>query len=272
MKSDKVLVLGCGMLGLAFERNGFKVVGRSIFNYDGMEDEPEFQDWHVLFSQYDVVINCIGKSDTRWCEDPANFEELMEVNAELPMRLSRACDYANTKFVHISTGCLYDTRGKGKCHEDQFKSAHCNYVVSKWAGEGYLSHHDLIIRPRLIFDSDVAQGRNNLLQKLPDFPNYLDEFNSVTSCDTIVEAVEALVDADQEGAFNVSNTGTYTMWEMATALGYEGGMISEEELHESQGLFLVNNVMSTLKLEEFYTPRNTLEELARCEKLLREKI
>ena len=121
-----------------------------------------------------------------------------------------------------------------------------------------------MIRPRLLFDTEVATGRNNLLQKLPKFKNFLDEFNSVTSCDTIVEATSALLSANQSGVFNVANTGTYTIYEMATSLFLRGGMTSQEELHESQGLYLVNNVMDLDRLKEFYTPRDTLEELKRC--------
>jgi len=278
MNKDKVLVLGNGMLGNAFKRHGYEVVGREAFDWDweGMQcdvaRDAYIHEHNKLFEPFGVIINCIGKSDTRWCEDPANFDELMGVNAELPRYLSTVCEGSKKKFVHISTGCVYDTRGQGKAYEYGFLSAHCRYVIAKWAGECYMRDEDLIIRPRLLFDSDVARGRNNLIQKLPEFPNYLDEFNSVTSCDTIVESVGALLEVNQAGVFNVANRGTYTMYEMAKALGLDGGMIAQEELHQSQGLFLVNNVMDTERLEEFYCPRDTIYELKHCCELLLKNI
>ena len=135
MNKDKVLVLGRGFLGSAFERNGYKVVGRDDFSFYEEYDEHDVTRWDKLFAPYDVVINCIARSDTRWCEEDENFEELMEVNAQLPRYLSCAVHRTGKKLVHISTGCLYDSRGAGKSYEGDFSSAHCNYVVSKWAGE-----------------------------------------------------------------------------------------------------------------------------------------
>lgn len=274
MSEKKVLVLGRGFLGSTFERHGYTVVGRKVFDWSTSMNSPIQTDEEIvrLFSEYDVVVNCIAKSDTRWCENADNFNELMSINAELPKYLSRKCSNTSTKFVQISTGCLYDSRGQGKSSEDGFMSAHCNYVVSKWAGEGYLSPNDLIVRPRLIFDSAPATGRNNLIQKLSKFDTFLDEFNSVTSNDTIVEAIEALLESKQSGIFNVCNTGSYTVHEMAESLGFKGGKIKQEDLHKSQGLFLVNNVMDTTKLEQFYAPRDTIVELQRCQEILQETL
>jgi dTDP-4-dehydrorhamnose reductase len=283
MSKKKVLVLGRGFLGSTFERHGHTVYGRDTVDWCETNDEVICKKFgqeltnsdHIIvntFKKYDAVVNCVAKSDTRWCENPDTFRELMSINALFPKYLSEMCEIAGTQFVQISTGCLYDSRGAGKSAEDDFLSAHCNYVVSKWTAEGYLKPHDLIIRPRLIFDSAPATGRNNLIQKLPQFDQFLDEFNSVTSNDTIVEAVEALIGANQYGVFNVCNRGTYTMYEMAKVLGLSGGKIKQEDLHASQGLFLVNNVMDTTKLEQFYTPRETMEELNRCQRILQETL
>jgi len=218
-----------------------------------------------------TVINAIGISDTRFCEDDANWELIKKVNGEIPQILSDMCEYYNHKFVQISTGCLYDVRDVPQ-KETDFIASHCNYVTSKWLGEKACKpNRDLIIRPRLLFDSVKPEGRNNLLCKLPEFDAYLYELNTVTSCDTIVEAVEALLDANQSGVFNVGNTGSYSIWQMADAIGLVGEntcAIGQEQLHQSQGLYLVNNLMDMTKLEKFYQPRDVIEELKRCNEIL----
>lgn len=271
MDKNKVLVLGDGFLGNAFKRRGYEVWGRDKFEWKGIQHTPEYLRGR-LRGDIEAVINTIGISDTRFCEDPDNWDLIHSVNGKLPGYLSRQC-FGDVAFVHISTGCLYDTRNVPQS-ETAFKSAHCNYVVSKWIGElGCHESNDIIIRPRLIFDSEPpAEGkRNNLLCKLSKFSEYLDEFNTVTSCDTIVEAVQALLDNDASGVFNVGQTGQYTIADMARALGcIVTKELTQEELHASQGLYLVNNVMDLSKLRQYYTPRNALVELRRCWELLKE--
>jgi hypothetical protein len=103
------------------------------------------------------------------------------------------------------------------------------------------------------------------------FTEFLREYNTVTSCDTIVEATQALIDGDASGVFNIGQTGHYTIADMANAIGLKVEReLKQEELHESQGLYLVNNLMDLSKLEEYYTPRNTLVELRRCWEILKE--
>lgn len=207
----------------------------------------------------DIIVNCIGKSNTRWAENPKNFNELIEINANFVKRLN------DTKIplVHISTGCLYDQRGEGKLSENSFLSAHCNYTLSKWLGENYVNtERNIILRPRLLFGGIKCKNRNNLLQKLPTFNTFLNEFNSVTSCETIVHATIALLKHNQRGIFNIANDGTYTIADIAESLGLNTtNKITQEELHKSQKLYLVNNVMDISKLKQFYIPNNTIKEI-----------
>lgn len=273
MDKKEVVVLGDGFLGNAFKRAGYTVWGRKEFAwYGGSTTSSNLIMSHLRRAGAKVLINTIGISDTRYCEDNSNWEIIHEVNGLLPQFLSRVCINQGIKFVHISTGCLYDKNDGVPQKETAFKAAHCNYVVSKWIGElGCNEDHDLIIRPRLLFDSErPAKGRNNLIVKMEQFTQFLREYNTVTSLDTIVEAIEALVDAKQSGVFNVGNTGRYTIAMMADALGFTGESpsISQEELHESQGLYLVNNLMDLSKLSQYYQSRDTLQELKRCWTLL----
>jgi dTDP-4-dehydrorhamnose reductase len=249
------VVLGRGFLGAEFERQGYTVYGRDTFNHPCHE-------MHEALAPFDNVINCIGNADTRACEDVANWDKVHSVNAWLPKMLSDHCSRYHKRFIHISTGCVYDQNNKPQT-EDDFTSSHCRYVVSKLTGEYYCNHNDLIIRPRLYF-SDQA-NKNNLLCKLPKFERHLTEINSFTSTSTIVEAVTALIRAEQKGVFNVAQTGFSTIKDIANMLGLpHKPTITGAELQNDQGLALVNNIMDISKLSEFYQPRCLFDEFSRC--------
>jgi dTDP-4-dehydrorhamnose reductase len=210
-----------------------------------------------------VVINCIGIADTRLCE--RNPKLAMEINAFFPKLLSESCNELNIKMVHISTGCLYDGTDIKKIETD-FTETHCVYTVSKQVGEFYLNERDLILRPRLLFD--WIDHKWNLITKLHRFEDYLDEYNSVTSLDTIIEATVELLKNKQSGVFNVCNTGWYTILQIAESMELvPKKIIKAEELRDSQGLYLVNNVMSVDKLKQFYYPRDIILEINRCNEI-----
>jgi dTDP-4-dehydrorhamnose reductase len=248
----KCVVLGNGFLGSEFKRNGKYTV----------LDRNEFQIGNELniLDPYDVIINCIGISDTRYCETQKGFEDAMIVNGIFPGVLSKYCQSTGKKFVHISTGCLYDESYRS-CTEKDFTVCHCGYTVTKYAGEkGCNLNRDIILRPRLLFNGHKSKN-NNLLCKLPKFTSFVDEFNSITSTVTIVEATESLLLADASGIFNVANAGVYTIYDFAKLIGCDGNKLSGNELRKQQGLYLVNNVMDITKLSQYYKPRNALVEV-----------
>jgi dTDP-4-dehydrorhamnose reductase len=251
--ANKILVLGKGYLGKEFERHGFETWGKRKFKVDYLNEKVSGHKLSDL-KEYDVIVNCIGKSNTRWCEKKKNFKEALYVNGELPNVLSMFCNQNNMKFVQISTGCLYDDTTKPN-KEDSFLSAHCNYTITKWVGEiGCNPKTDLIIRPRLFF-SDI-DSKNNLLSKLSKFKSYTGDMqDSVTCTSTIVGAVKELLTANQSGIFNVAQAGSGTIADIAGWCGIKVKQTNTaNELREQQGLYLVNNVMDITKLQKFYTP------------------
>ena len=72
-KSNKMLVLGNGFLGGAFARHGATVWDRDEFEYPVPESLNELEST-LREGTYTTVVNCIGVSDTRFCEDPSNWE------------------------------------------------------------------------------------------------------------------------------------------------------------------------------------------------------
>lgn len=262
IKKD-TMVLGNGFLAQCFNRNGFKIYGRKqigsveqlLYKIELLKDLPEFKN-----AKY--IINCIGKSDTRYCENRNNFKEVLNVNGMFTKILSELCACKDKKFIHISTGCLYEnTNGKKK--EDDLLETHCIYTTTKLVGELNCDiSRDIIIRPRLLFDN--VHSNKNLLSKFLRFKKFLNEFNTITSNQTIVESVLALIKNNCSGVYNVGNLGTYTICEMAEAFGINvTETIQQEDLIKSQGLYLVNNVMDMSKLikDTSYIPKDALSEI-----------
>ena len=282
---ETTLIIGNGFLGKEFVRHGYMhfTTSKTLRFTTPKELIDDDIPAPILFTsklehiidnleindnvKINTIINCIGKADTRYCENKHNFiNDVLHINGFLPELLSKFCRDRGIKFVQISTGCLYDQVGRGTVKETDLLAAHCKYVISKWVGElGCDEKRDLIIRPRLYF-SDV-DCKLNLISKFKNFKTILNEFNSVTSTRTIVEAVTALLEANQSGIFNVANDGAYTIKQLSEAIGYkwcDDQVVKQEELHKSQGLFLVNNVMELSKLKQFYTPRDAIEEIKWC--------
>lgn len=254
----RTIVLGRGFLGKEFEADGYEVWDRKRFNADSIL-------WGGIFRGVETIINCIAVSDTRYCERPENFAEVMKVNAGLPGRLSFFCRKTGRKFVHISTGCVYGDSERMCFESDPVNDARSAYARSKLAAEGLCHHSDLIIRPRLLLGAHEAPG--NLLDKLLKFDKFLDERNSVTWTRTIVEAVGMLLDYRKSGIYNVANEGACTIREMAAIIGREGGALSGEEVCKMQGVHVANNVMSVQKLKEFYQPPTVEQALFACMRL-----
>lgn len=272
---NNVLILGDGFLGSEFIRRGYKFhTTRKKENVNDVDTfylnvDSDLLSVHLerIFNKihFDTIINCIGIANTRYCEKRENFHEIVRINGDFVNFLSRWCKEFGVKLVQISSGCLY-ARQTGTVSETDFIEAHCNYVVSKWVGEmGCDLERDLIIRPRLYF-SDV-ENKLNLICKFPKFTTILNEFNSVTSTRTIVEAVTSLLENNQVGVFNVANDGAYTIKQLSEAIGYKWNkeqVVTQAELHKSQGLYLVNNVMDLSKLKQFYIPRDAIAEFKWC--------
>ena len=263
--NKKIVVLGEGYLGSAFKARGYTVLGKDqleILNYRD-PDRTIHPILTMALDKYDIIINCLAKSNTRYCE--YHYHEALFANGTLPGILSYWCYLNHKKFVHVSTGCLYD-RNDTPQKETDFLAAHCNYTLTKWIGEKNCMLGDLIIRPRLFFDG--SNRLNNLLNKINKFDSLCGEMDSVTSTDVAVSAIEALLDNDCSGIFNVACLGYTSMQEIGRLMGLYKPEISIEEIRHQQGLYLVNNIMDLHKLTQYYHPPFVVDEIKRCAKLL----
>ncbi len=109
--------------------------------------------------QPEVVINCIGmiKQVPFWSKDPLT---IINLNAQLPHRLSLACRAADARLIQMSTDCVFEGT-KGNYSEDDISDATDIYGRTKYLGEVYYPHC-LTIRTSTI--GPELKGRFGLLE------------------------------------------------------------------------------------------------------------
>lgn len=152
-KRTKVLVLGAsGMLGNAVLRvfaqsEGYSVVGSA--RSAGMLRwlPPDLRE-HVVcgvdvenadslmrvfaLARPNVVINCVGVvKQLAEADDPL---AAIPINALLPHRLARLCDFAGARLIHMSTDCVFSGM-RGMYLEQDVSDAQDLYGRSKYLGE-----------------------------------------------------------------------------------------------------------------------------------------
>lgn len=80
----------------------------------------------------EVVINCAGL--TKHKKEADNPEIVMPINASMPHQFASACDDRGTRFIHISSDCVF-SGSKGGYVEDDSPDASDLYGRSKALGE-----------------------------------------------------------------------------------------------------------------------------------------
>lgn len=159
MKSTKVLILGAtGMLGHTLfseltDKNDLDVYGtaRNIravewaFPQKKLEKIRQGVDAEnfdtiiraVTSTKPDIVINCIGLiKHVPMAQDPLSA---INVNAQLPHRISLVCKTAGARMVHFSTDCAFDGK-KGGYTEQDASDAKDLYGRTKYLGEVEYPH------------------------------------------------------------------------------------------------------------------------------------
>jgi len=248
---NKVVVLGNGYVGSELGKRGYKVLGKDEFLFTTEEGYDLFD----KLEDYDVIINCIGKSNTRWCQQNENHKEASTVNSLLPYLLSTHCIKRNIRLIHLSSGCVYRT-GQEKNNENAQVDGKCFYTATKISGDLFCNlNSDLvtILRPRLLFSDKVTT--KNFLYRLNNFFDAIDDkFDSFTSMQTLIKAIEFFIKHPEPGIFNVCENGTASVHMLACLLGLELDPIGMDELVRLEGVRLTNVVMDNNKIKKFVQP------------------
>jgi dTDP-4-dehydrorhamnose reductase len=137
----KLLVIGAdGMLGHVvntyFTEQGHEVRTTSRgeggdYQFDATKNLADIEKY-IGDCQPEAVVNCIGILN-KIAEENKPLAVL--VNSYLPHYVGTICTAKNTKFIHVSTDCVFEGNGDGNYTEDSFKDATSFYGQSKALGE-----------------------------------------------------------------------------------------------------------------------------------------
>jgi len=199
----RVLVFGNGWLGNKF-RDHFKgtmALQTDIVNEAAVRNQ-------ITESKPDVVINAAGKvgsPNIDWCE--SHKEEVAYSNIAGPVVLAKVCNELGVKFVHLSSGCLWDQ--KSDATEEDHPEPPSFYSFSKAAADNILMSLDtqpLILRLRMPLCGE--RNNRNLITKVAGYEKITNLPNSMTHVDDLITTTESLLEANASGIFNVVNPGS----------------------------------------------------------------
>jgi 3,5-epimerase/4-reductase len=266
---SKVLICGKGFIGdrLAGALKG-EVNGEMILSFADA-------DRIVEAARPKIVINAIGYTGSRNVDDcELDKESTLTANVFVPIWLAEACLRRGVKFVHISSGCIYqyDYKKNNPVAEDQAPDFFdLFYSRTKIYAERALEplcrqRNILIVRIRIPLDD--RPHPKNVLDKLLRYRKVIDVPNSVTYIPDFVKAVKHLIKKDCRGIYNVVNKGAMRYPEFLDVYRRYRPEFTYEVIDlKKLNLVRTNLLMSTKKLEKTgFRTRPIREVYAECVK------
>lgn len=207
----KVLVVGRGWTGKKVYN---ELLNRNIHAILTSSSESHSA---IKFGNFDWVVNCAGVTgvpNVDACEDDPH--NTMDGNATFPILLHRAATKAGAKFMHWSSGCIYEGKIDSVDAAPNFFGS--IYSISKGISDSYLKDKAVVIRIRMPFSSKVED--KNIINKILNYSKngalYNTGQNSMTDHDEAVRvSVDLLIDDADVGPYNLVNTGTLDMYEIS---------------------------------------------------------
>jgi dTDP-4-dehydrorhamnose reductase len=187
-----IFLVGRGHIGSILREELDDLITGSLVGGD-MEDVG---DDVVAGMKADMVVCTAGKTDLAWCQE--NPEEALRCNVRAPLNLFRKVHAAGKRFVHISSGCIwdgpYDENDKPFGPDDpptpaafySWTKAACDALMLREARAGLLC----ILRPRQVYSAKEAD--RNTFTKLLRYDKLINTHNSMTSAYTLAKTIRYL--------------------------------------------------------------------------------
>lgn len=204
---NKILIFGNGYIGSRIQEElDCAVSKRRIKSLDDALDE-------IRTYRPETIINCIGYTG-RNVDDCEKAQDLtLAANTFVPLILADAAVRTRTRFVHLSSGCIYkfDYKNDPPITEERVPDFFdLFYSRSKIYAEQALlplvkKYPFLIVRPRIPLDD--RPHPKNLLNKLINYGKAIDVANSITYLPDFIKALKHLIKIKAAGIYNTVNSG-----------------------------------------------------------------
>ena len=192
----------------------FEAVSRDDFDYTNFNNLYFFLKNNI--AAIDTVINCagyVGKPNVDACELAKS--DCIKGNVLLPQMVSELCYQFSIKFVHISSGCIYNGYEKEFTEEDEPNFCFNSKVEGSFYSGTKAMAEDLIHKGasyvcRLRIPFDHIDNPRNYLSKIQTYQKLLNMENSISHRLDFVEACMHLVKRENNcpfGIYNITNTG-----------------------------------------------------------------
>lgn len=248
----KILIIGNGYIGnrMAGELD-CEVSSRMLHTLDECLDE-------ITRRKPKTLINCIGFTGANNVDDCEREKDLtMQANVFVPLLMAEACARTGTRFVHLSSGCIFNyTYGKQRPIKETLVPDYYDLFYSRtkvYAERAveYLSRRYPMLIARLRIPLDNRPSRKNIIDKLIRYGKVIDIPNSVTYLPDFFKAVKHLIKVDARGIYNVVNKGGLRYPELMEAYKrhvpeFSYSVLPMKELKIKR----TNLLLSTKKLEQ----------------------
>lgn len=266
MKS-KILILGKGFIGSRLQEDlDCDISGRMLYSFQDVQNEVKKYNPNIL-------INCIGYTGKNNVDDCELDKDLtLSANTFMPLVLAEVALRNKIKFVHISSGCIYDfdyskdkpiNEDKIPLYFDLFYSR--SKIYSERALEALSRKFDILI-PRIRIPLDNRKHPRNILDKIIKYKKVIDIPNSVTYIPDFIKALRHLLRINAKGIYNIVLKGGLKYPELLDIYkryhpNYKYKVINYKKL----SLVRTNLVLSTKKLEKTgFKVRNIKEVAEEC--------
>ena len=231
-----LIIGGGGQLGMEWEEFCSKnsIIHKSFGSKD--LDITNFASTNAILEAYlpDVVINCAAYTKVDLAEDEK--EQAFLINSEAVKNLSSTCKSLNIKLVHYSTDYVFsgtsehlDLIPEGFSEDSDTKAVNV-YGVSKLEGEKAIQETScdfLILRVSWLcgkFGNNFVKTMLKLAETRNELNVVNDQYGSPTFTENVVQNTWTLIQANEQGIFNISSEGLCTWFDFATEIFKIKGM------------------------------------------------
>ena len=214
-----ILLLGkSGYMGGAFEsaltlrEEEYTALSRSELDYTNLDVFSTYMASN--YKEIKLVINCagfVGKPNVDACE--SSKADAILGNVLFPQMVSIICKNLNIRFMHLSSGCIYNGYDKEFTEEDESNFSFVHDNCSFYSGTKALSEtlidkdNSYICRLRIPFDK--FDNERNYLSKIINYDKLLDMKNSISHRGDFVNACLDLYKQEcPTGIYNIVNSGS----------------------------------------------------------------